>query len=119
MSFLGLMNDYVEKCVFLEKSRVPDGEGGWVSVWADGMEFDAAITYENTTEARLAESQGMTAKYIVTTDKTMPLDYHDVFRRVSDGQVFRVKSDATDKKTPSTATFQVCQVSAEEWVLPS
>ena len=117
MSFIGLMGDYVEDCVLLEKSRVPDGEGGWAAQWADGMEFQAAITHDSTLQARVAESEGMTATYTVTTDKTMPLDFHDVFRRVSDGQVFRVTSDGTDKATPKSATFQVSQVSAEEWVL--
>jgi len=118
MSFVGLMGDFAEECVFVEKSRVPDGEGGWMTKWTDGMQFQAAITYDNTLNARVAESEGMTATYTVTTDKNMPLDYHDVFRRLSDGQVFRVKSDGTDKVTPKSATFQVSQVSAEEWVLP-
>ena len=118
MTFIGLMGDFAEECVFIEKSRVPDGEGGWATMWTDGMSFQAAITHDNTLNARVAESEGMTATYTVTTDKNMPLDYHDVFRRVSDGQVFRVTSDGTDKATPKSATFQVSQVSAEEWVLP-
>ena len=118
MSFIGLMGDYAEDCVFLEKSRVPDGEGGWTTKWVDGMPFQAAITHDDTLNARVAESEGMTATYTVTTDKSMPLDFHDVFRRESDGQVFRVKSDGTDKATPKSATFQISQVSAEEWALP-
>lgn len=117
MSFIGIMGDFVETCTLLEKKRVSDGEGGWVSEWVDGMSFQAAITYNNTLDARVAESEGMSAVYTVTTDKSMPLDYHDVFRRERDKQVFRVKSDGTDKVTPATSTFQVCQVSAEEWVL--
>lgn len=117
MSFLGLMGDFVEECTLLEKTRVPDGEGGWTTKWVDGMTFEAAITHDTTLDARIAESEGMTATYTVTTEKTMPLDYHDVFRRVRDGQVFRVKSDGTDVSTPQTSTFQVSQVTAEEWVL--
>lgn len=117
MGFIGLMGDFVEDCVLLEKSRVPDGEGGWTTKWVDGMEFQAAITHDTTLDARIAESDGMTATYTVTTDKAMPLDYHDVFRRLRDAQVFRVKSDGTDVRTPQSATFQVSQVTAEEWVL--
>lgn len=118
MSFIGLMNDYVEDCTLLERSRVSDGEGGWLNRWVDGMTFQAAITHDSTLQARVAESEGMTATYTVTTEKSMPLDFHDVFRRESDGQIFRVLSDGTDKVTPKSATFQVSQVSAEEWVLP-
>ena len=116
MSFVGLMNDFVEDCTLLEKTRVPD-EGGWTNTWVDGMEFQAAITYDTTIQARVAESEGMKATYTVTTEKTMPLDFHDVFRRKRDGQVFRVTSQGDDRKTPASASFQVSQVAAEEWAL--
>ena len=117
MSFPGLMNDFAEQCTLIEKTRVPDGEGGWTIGWTDGMSFMAAITHDSTLQARVAESEGMTATYTVTTEKSMPLDFHDVFRRESDKQVFRVTSDGTDKRTPARASFQVSQVSAEDWTL--
>ena len=81
------------------------------------MEFDAAITHDTTLQARVAESEGMKSTYTVTTEKNMVLDFHDVFRRMTDGQVFRVTSDGTDIVTPDRASFQFSQVSAEEWVL--
>lgn len=117
MSFPGLMNDFVEDCVLMEKVRVPDGEGGWATSWADGETFRAAITRDSTIQARVAESDGMKAVYTVTTEKTNPLDFHDVFRRVSDGQYFRVTEDGTDRMTPRSSSFQVSQVAAEEWQL--
>lgn len=117
VSFVGLMNDFVEECTLIEKTRVPDGEGGWTVGWADGMDFQAAITYDTTLQARVAESEGMKATYTVTTEKTMPLDFHDVFRRKRDGQIFRVTSQGDDKRTPPSASFQVSQVAAEEWAL--
>lgn len=119
MALVGLMLDFTDECTIVEKVRVPDGEGGWNTRWADGMSFRAAIVHDTTLEARVAESEGMGNTYTVTTEKSTPLDFHDVFRRVSDGQVFRVKSDARDVQTPKSATFQICQVEAEEWVLPS
>lgn len=117
MAFKGLMNDFVEDCTLLEKTRVPDGEGGWHVGWRDGMDFQAAITYDTTIGARVAESEGMKATYTVTTEKSMPLDFHDVFRRKRDGQTFRVTSQGDDKKTPASASFDVSQVAAEEWTL--
>lgn len=114
----GLMNDFLEPCTMLEKSKQPDGEGGWRNVWTDGAEFSAAITYDTTLSARVAEQEGMKATYTVTTEKSMPLDFHDVFRRDSDRQIFRVTSQGSDKKTPKSASFQVSQVAAEEWELP-
>lgn len=117
MSFRGLMNDFVEECTLIEKTRIPDGEGGWTTGWTDGMDFSAAITYDTTLQARVAESEGMKSTYTVTTEKGMTLDFHDVFRRKRDGQVFRVTSDGTDVQTPARASFQVSQVTAEEWTL--
>lgn len=111
------MNDFKETCTLLEKTRRSDGEGGWETVWVDGPEFDAAITHDATLNARVAEAQGMSSTYTITTDKGFPLDFHDVFRRESDGQIFRVTSDGTDRETPDRASFQVSQVSAERWVL--
>lgn len=112
-----LVDAFKVPCVLMERTRVPDGEGGWLTSWSEGAEFEAAIVMDNTLNARVAEKEGMTAIYTVTTDKALPLDFHDVFKRISDGQVFRVTSDATDKQTPDVASFQFCQVSAEEWVL--
>lgn len=117
MSLIGLMNDFAEDCVLMEKVRVPDGEGGWSTSWTEGAGFRAAITHDSTLRARVAEKEGMMSTYTVTTDKAMPLDFHDVFKRLRDGQTFRVTSDGTDEQTPDRATFQVSQVSAEEWSL--
>lgn len=117
MSFPGLVNDFTDTCTLLEKTRVPDGEGGWTTRWTDGPTFQAAITHDSSLGARVAESEGMTSTYTVTTEKGNVLDFHDVFRRGSDGQTFRVTSNGTDKQTPQRASFQVSQVTAEAWVL--
>lgn len=114
---MSLIDAFKERCQLMEKTRIPDGEGGWTTTWTTGIEFDAAIVMDTTMQARVAEMEGMTAIYTVTTDKSMPLDFHDVFRRLSDGKTFRVTSDSTDKETPDIASFQFAQVTAEEWSL--
>jgi hypothetical protein len=117
MSLAGMMEQYGHECQLYEKRRVPDGEGGWDTQYVEGMKFMAAITYDNTLNARVAEKEGMMALYTVTTDKAMPLAYHDVFRSLDDGKVYRVTSRGKDKQTPAMASFQVSQVAAEEWTL--
>jgi hypothetical protein len=114
---MSLIDEFKVPCTLIEKTRTPDGEGGWVTTWSDGPQFMAAIVMDNTLNARVARQDGMKAVYTVTVDRSAPLDFHDVFRRDSDGQVFRVTSDSTDKETPDRATFQFAQVSAEEWEL--
>lgn len=114
---MSLIDSFKTECMLLEKSRVPDGEGGWVTAWTDGAEFDAAITLDSSLQARVAQQEGVTSVYTVTVDPGTPLDFHDVFRRSIDGKVFRVTSDSDDRRTPSAASFQFLQVTAEEWSL--
>lgn len=116
---MSLLSEAMEACVMLNKQTASDGYGGYVSNWTDGAEFDAAITFDTSMEARTAEKQGVTSMYTVTTRKAMTLEYHDVFRRVSDGKIFRVTSDGDDKFTPASSSLNMRQVTAEEWSLPS
>lgn len=112
-----LIDTLKEPCVLMEKKRVSDGEGGWTTTWVDGAAFDAAIVRDTTLAARAAEKEGVSNVYTVTTDTDARLKFHDVFKRVSDGQVFRVTSDGDDMRTPDRATFSFEQMSAEEWSL--
>lgn len=112
---MSLLSQAMEDVVLLEKKRVPDGEGGNVVDFAENAHFMAAITFDSSVEARVAEKSGVTSLYTVTLDKSVPIEYHDVFKRLSDGKIFRVTSDGGDKKTPPSASFQVQQVTAEEW----
>lgn len=114
---MSLVDNFKVPCTLLERSRVPDGEGGWTTGWADGPQFQAAIVRNSSLAARVAEREGLTNVYTVTTSPNAALEFHDVFRRDSDGQVFRVTSNGDDVQTPDVATFQFQQVSAEEWVL--
>jgi hypothetical protein len=114
---VSLIDAFKTPCVLLERKRESDGEGGFVTTWVDGLEFTAAITHDTTIAARVAEKEGMRSTYTVTTERNQPLEYHDAFRRLSDGKVFRVTSDGTDKQTPEPASFSFAQVTAEEWEL--
>lgn len=112
-----LIDAFNTDCVMMDKRSIPDGIGGFTYEWTEGAQFTAAIVKDNTLEARIAEKEGVTEIYTVTFPVTLPLGYHDVFKRVSDGLIFRVTSNATDSKTPSVATFQFAQVTAERWEL--
>lgn len=116
---MSLLTEAMEKCIMLNKQTAADGYGGYIVSWTDGAEFNAAITFDTTMEARTAEKSGVTSMYTVTTKKVMTLEYHDIFRRESDGKIFRVTSDGDDKYTPTSATLNMRQVTAEEWSLPN
>ena len=104
----------------LNKNSQPDGYGGRIDVWVESeFDFDAAIVFDTSIEARRAEAEGVRSLYTVTTEKTVTLEYHEVFKRLRDGKIFRVKSDGDDKYTPSSANLNMRQVTAEEWTLPN
>lgn len=114
---MSLLSEAMEKCIMIDKTTTSDGYGGYITTWVEGAEFQAAIVLDSSMQARIAEQQGVTALYTITTKKVMNLQYHDVFKRSSDGKIFRVTSDGDDKKTPESAGLNMRQVSAEEWVL--
>ena len=114
---MSLLTDAMEECVLLDKTTTSDGMGGYIRTWTDGAKFKAAVTFDSSMEARVADKQGVTSLYTVTTTKAITLEYHDVFRRESDKKVFRVTSDGDDKYTPESATLNMRVVTAEEWSL--
>ena len=113
---MSLLTQAMEDVVMLEKKRVPDGEGGFTTDWVDGVQFKAAISFDISMEARTAEKQGVTSLYTITVPLNCKLEYHDTIKRLRDGKVFRVTSDGDDKITPTAASFQFLQVTAEEYV---
>lgn len=113
-----LIDAFIVDCVMMDKTTTADGYGGFETVWKEGAEFKCAIVLDNSIQARVAEKQGVTGIYTVTTKKTINLQYHDVFKRKADGKIFRVTSDGDDKKTPDgIGALDMRQVSAEEWRL--
>lgn len=116
-AIMSLLSDAMETCVIMDKRTEADGYGGYRTVWTDGASFQAAIVFDTSIEARRAEKQGVTSLYTVTTPKALTLEYHDVFKRLRDNKVFRVTSDGDDKYTPASATLDMRQVTAEEFLL--
>lgn len=117
---MSLLQEALEECVLIDKTTQADGYGGVVTSWVEGAPFTAAITFDTSIEARVAEKQGVTSRYTVTTSKALVLQYHDVFKRKRDGKIFRVTSDGDDKFTPASSSLDMRQVTAEELTeLPS
>ncbi len=114
---MSLIEKFKEPCTLMERHRVPDGEGGWMDSWLEGMSFSAAIVLDNSSPARMASKDAVSTKYTVTVDKAYRLEFHGVFKRDSDGQAFRVLSNSDDVQTPEVASFSFQQVQAEEYHL--
>lgn len=116
---MSLLSDAFESCTLLEKTRVEDGDGGFVTSWVDGASFSGALVKDSSTQMLIAQAQGVKAIYTLTTNRNVVLDFHDVFRRDKDQKVFRVTSDGIDKNTPPSAGLDMRQVTCEEWEIPT
>lgn len=114
---MSLYEAMMEDFVLMEKQRTPDGYGGWTTVWTAGAEIKAAIHKDTTLDARIAENEGLTELYTITVYRDIPLEFHDVLRRVSDGEIFRVTSNIRDNTSPRFSGINFGQVTAERWEL--
>jgi len=116
---MSLVDEAMEVCTFMNKQVTPDGYGGYFTTWTSGAQFKAAIAFDTSIEARIGEASQEVGRYSVLTSKALTLEYHDVFRRESDGKIFRVTTDGDDNRTPNSAGLDLRYVEAEEWTLPS
>ena len=79
---ISLLNSFSRKCIILEKERVSDGEGGYITTWKDGAEFENYMAIDTSMEARIAEKQGVTSVYSALVGISVPINYGDYFRDV-------------------------------------
>ena len=115
---MSLINKFVRECELMHVSEVPDGQGGTTAEWTAGKRFGAAFIKRDSGEGVTAEKSASVERYTVTVPKRIGLKYHDVVRRIGDGLVLRITSNAVDTSPPACASFAFEQVSAERWELP-
>ena len=113
---MSLLTQAMEDCVTLINTTTPDGFGGTTNQWQEGLQFKGAFDFQTSIEAKIAEKQGVTGLWNILIPKDVELEYHNVFKRVSNGQIYRVTSK-DDKTSPKGAGMNLKLVSAEEWEL--
>ena len=116
---MSLLNDFARPCVLMEKTRVPDGEGGYTIDWSEGATFQNYQALDTSMEARRAEKQGVTSVYSALVDKAVPIEYGDYFKEKESGTVYRVTSNPDEKQAPKSASFSLKFFTAERAVLPT
>lgn len=115
---MSLLDDFERVCVIMEKTRQPDGEGGYITTWAEGVEFINHQALDTSMEARIAEKQGVTSVYSALVDKALPIEYGDYFKEKETGTVYRVTSKPEEKQAPKSASFSLKYFTAERTELP-
>ena len=115
---MSLLNDFARTCVLMEKTRVPDGEGGYTIDWTEGATFQNYQALDTSMEARRAEKEGVTSVYSALVDKALPIEYGDYFKDTETGLTYRVTSNPYEKESPKSATFSLKYFTAERKELP-
>ena len=117
---LSLIEQMMDKCRILNKIRQDDPYGSETVTWQEGTTFEATIIKDSTTEARIAEKQGIDELFTVVVRKGFQLSFNDYFRRMSDGANFRVTSNIVDSEAPEASSIRIAKVNAEKVkVLPN
>lgn len=113
---MSLLDEFMTPCVMMDRRTGKDAYGSFTEDWVPGAEFNAAIVLDDSIQAQAAAAQGVKGVYTITVKKPVRLQFHDVFKRVSDDQIFRVTSK-DEKATPKSASLNMRSVKAEEWEL--
>lgn len=116
---MSLLDDFARPCVLLEKTRKPDGEGGYTVEWTDGAEFMNYQALDTSMLARRAELEGVSSLYSALVDTAVPIEFNDYFRDTTTGETYRVTSDPEDKESPKSASFSLKYFTAEKRALPT
>ena len=116
---ISLLNDFARPCVLMEKTRVPDGEGGYTLDWTDGATFQNYQALDTSMEARRAEKEGVTSVYSALVDKALPIEYGDYFKDTETGLTYRVTSNPSEKESPKSATSSLKYFTSERKELPT
>lgn len=114
-----LWESALEKATIIEKTFLPDGRGGAVPTYKDGLEIMVAFSFDTSDQMKIAEASEAVSRYTITTRQNINLQYHDIVRREKDKKIFRITSDGDDNYSPSVSPLGMRQVEAEEWTLPN
>ena len=119
----GLFKDALQECVMMNRAVIDNPYGGTTETYTEGAHFKASVYLSNSLEMQRAEQEGVKGLYQITTDKSIRLRYHDVFKRLADPVngddeiILRVTSK-DDNSTPNSSLLNQRVVNAEEFILP-
>lgn len=114
---MSLLDEYSEDFVLMEKTRIPDGEGGGITTWTEGMALRMAQRHDSTIQAQIAEKEDTASTYTFFVDKAMKLEAGDVVKRVSDGETFKITQNSAEDITPRSSALNLTMVTAKRWEL--
>lgn len=113
-----ILNDFTEQFIMMDEITKIDSYGSIVPVWQEGAHFQAALTAPQSGTAEIAEAIREKKSFKVVTETNITLKQGKFFKRGSDGVVFKVLRDNTDKLTPNSSSIPMRATEAEITELP-
>lgn len=114
-----LWESQLEDGIIINKVYIPDGRGGVIPSYEEGLTIQCVFGWDSSEQARIAEKANAVARYTITTRANVNLQFNDVIKRKRDGKIFRITSNGDDNVSPNVSTLNMRQVEAEEWELPN
>lgn len=94
---------------------VDDPYGGYKKIYSIGATFEGVLHLDDSINAQIAEKNGVTGVYTLTTDKEFRLPWHTVFCKDGNtNKAYRVTTK-DENSTPNTTPLNLRQVRAEEY----
>lgn len=115
---MSLINSAMEGFHMMDKTTTLDEYGGIKVEYKEGAAIELAPEFDASTQARIAQQEGVNVRYSFFMKKKYNIKFPDVIKRDADGQIFRITSNGTDNKTPDSAGLDLRKVEAEMWELP-
>jgi len=107
MSLIDLFSTQFTK---LTVTTETDSDGNSVTSYTDGETFSGALVLSGSSE----EDSRLVRKYTLTVSPDLDLAYGDIIKRDSDGSLFEIIGESTEK-SPEMATFSFKQFVAEDY----
>lgn len=105
--------DFCEDACIVDKRTESDGMGGVTVSWSDGAPIKAGFVRNSSTEARIAYQNGTRELFSIIFSDLLELAPNDRVKRLSDGKIFRITSDARDMTTPAQSDMHFREADAE------
>lgn len=99
---MNLLDAFAKEFVMMNKTAMPDGENGFYTSWEPSKAvFKMPENHNTTIEAQKAEKEGTASVYTFLPKQGLEFEYGDIFKRLEDGQYFRVTLPTGEKVTPA------------------
>lgn len=113
------LKDYYKKLNFVEYKRVPDGFGGWKTMWEVGAEFDGLVTKASSTVQNTEALRGnLNVQYQVSVPLNTPLKKGDKIAFDWNGGLEYAEITNPAFVPPTQAQTQFLLFTAEHWEKP-